>query len=465
MDDLHNASLEILEKIGMVILEDTCFRLLEDAGAEVNPTDRLVKIPGHLINEGLAKVPKGARIHYGRKPEYDFKTGDRLCFRGGTQGPYVLDLDTGIHRPATRRDLENLVRLLDAMDCIQAVMFPCSPSDIPAEFLSQQMAKVTLENTAKPIGVVAYGRKSARAVIEMAAIVTGGMEELTRRPIMQVLCEPASPLKLDHRQGENLVEFARHNLPIEMASMPAMCSTAPATLAGTIAQVNAEHLCMILIAQLVNQGTPVSLNACTGCMDPRTGTNSYGALERVLLNAAVAQLWRSLYGVETYVSAALTDSKTHDEQAGYERMMNMLLPAFVGVDMVTTLGYLESYLTISCEQVAIDNEIASMILHILDGVEVNEETLAMDVIRKVGPKHHFLAEKHTLKHVSELFIPKLANRNTRAEWTRAGEKDIARVASDTAKRILEAHRPEPLEKDIREKLRKMAGQIAADSAN
>jgi trimethylamine--corrinoid protein Co-methyltransferase len=315
---------------------------------------------------------------------------------------------------------------------------------------------VILENTAKPVGVVAFGRESARQIIDMAAVVAGGMENLTKRPTIQLLCEPISPLKLDQRQGENLVEFARHKLPIEMASMPAMCSTAPATLAGTVAQVNAEHLCMIVIAQLVNAGTPVSLNACTGCLDPRTGTNAYGAVERVLLNAAVAQLWRSFYGIETYASAALTDSKVPDQQAGYERMMNMLLPVLVGVDMITTLGYLESYLTISSEQVLIDNEIASMILRILGGVKVNDESLAVDVIGKVGPGHHFLSEKHTLNHVGELFMPKLANRSPRGKWRRAGEKDIARVARDEAKLILKTHQPEPLEKSIQDRLRKMA---------
>ena len=455
MDDIHHASLEILENTGMEVLEDSCFKVLRDAGAVVDPTSKLVKIPPHLIDEGLRKVPKGPRVHYGRSSKYDFKIGDGTFFRGGTLGPYVLDMDTGLHRLATRMDLENLVKLLDAMDCIHAIMFPCTPSDVPEGSLSRQLAGVTLENTAKPIGVVAYGRQSARDIIRMAAVVTDGIEELAKRPILQLLCEPTSPLKLDQRQGENLVEFARHRLPIEMASMPATCSTSPATLAGTIAQVNAEHLCMILVAQLSNPGTPVSLNACTGCMDPRTGTNVYGAVERVLMNAAVVQLWRSYYGLETYASAALTDSKVLDEQTGYERMMNILLPALVGVDMITTLGYLESYLTVSPEQVVIDNEIAATILRMLAGIEVDHETLAVDAIGKVGPGGHFLAEKHTLRHVGELFIPKLANRTTRADWRRAGEKDIARMARDEAKRLVQTHQPEPLGMHIRQELHRL----------
>jgi len=368
----------------------------------------------------------------------------------------VLDIDTGAQRPATKRDLEYLVRLFEAMDGIQCVMFPCSPCDIPVESLSQQIAEVALENTTKPLGMVALGRESARDIITMAAAVTGGIEELTKRPIIQLLCEPTSPLKLDQRQGESLVEFAKHRLPLEFASMPAMCSTAPATFAGTIAQLNAEHLCMILLAQLINPGTPISLNACTGCIDPRTGLNAYGAVERVILNAAVVQLWRSFYHLETYASAALTDSKTHDEQAGYERMMNILLPALVGVDMITTLGYLESYLTISPAQIVIDNEIAGMIRKILSGIEISQETLAVDIISEVGPGRHFLSQKHTLKHVGELFIPKIANRSTRAEWKRLGEKDAAQVAREEAKHVLETHQPEPLDEDIKRELHEIA---------
>jgi len=454
--DLHDASIEILERTGMVVVEDTCFRLLQDAGAVVDLASRVVKVPRYLVKEGIEKTPKGGRVHYGRTSKCDFMTGNGLFFRGGTLGPYVLDIRTGAHRPATKKDLEYLVRIFDAMEGIQCVMFPCSPCDIPVESLSQQIAEVTLENTTKPVGMVAFGRESARDIIRMAALVAGGMEELTKRPIVQLLCEPSSPLKLDQRQCENLVEFARHGLPLEMASMPAMCSTAPATYAGVIAQVNAEHLCMILLAQLINPGTPVSLNACTGCIDPKTGLNSYGAVERVLLNAAVVQLWGSFYGLETYASAALTDSKTHDEQAGYERMMNMLLPALAGVDMITTLGYLESYLTISPEQIVIDNEIADMIRKILDGMEINQETLATDVISKVGPGQHFLAQKHTLKHAGELFIPKIANRSTREEWKRRGEADVARVARREAVRVLESHQPEPLERGIQRGLHEIA---------
>ena len=464
MDVLHDASLEILENVGMVVLENTCYKLLEDAGAIVDPASKLVKISRHLVEEGLKKTPKGGRVHFARISKYDFKTGEgQLFFRGGTLGPHLIDIETGAHRSATRKDFVNLVKFLDAMDTIHAVMFPCAPCDVSAESFSQQLATLTLENTAKPIGVVAHGKKSARDIIRLSTAVAGGIEELTKRPILQLLCEPLSPLKLDERQGENLVEFAEHKLPVEIASMPAMCSTAPATMAATIAQLNAEHLCMILIAQLINPGTPISLNACAGCMDPRTGTNTYGAVERVLLNVAVVQLWRSYYGIETYASAALTDSKLPDEQAGYERMMNMLLPALAGLDMITTLGYLESYLTISFEQILIDNEIASMILRILRGVEINEETLALDVIEKVGPGQHFLAEKHTLRHVNELLLPKLANRSTRADWERGGGRDIAGLARERARLTLEAHEPEPLEKDIRKKLHEMSREVAINS--
>jgi len=220
---------------------------------------------------------------------------------------------------------------------------------------------------------------------------------------------------------------------------------------------------MILIAELVSPGVRVQVNAMPGVMDPRTGLSTYGAIERMLLQVAMIQLYRSRYGMEVFASGGVSDSKTSDEQAGYERMANMLLPALAGAYGITSLGNLESYLTVSPAQLVIDNEIAGMILRGMSGIELNDETLAVDVIRKVGPGGHFLSEKHSLKHIKELYIPELADRKTRGEWQAAGSKDILQRAKEKAKKILDAHEPEPLERGVQEELSKIVREAEREA--
>jgi len=455
IEDTHYASLEVLETVGMVVREETSLKLLEEAGADVDPKRQLAKIPQHLIQEILRKIPKGGRNHYGRKPEYDVKTGEHVCFRAGSPVPYTYDINTGEHRFATKRDLEETVRLMDGLSNVHICFQPYTISDVPAEVMPQHTAEVMLKNTEKPVGMVTFGRKGTKDFIMMAAAVVGGMKELVKRPIIEVCCEPTSPLQVDRLQLEMLIEFAVHKLPIEIAGMPTVGSTAPMSLAGTLVQANAEHLGMMLIAQLVNPEVHVQVNAMPGIMDPRTGISTYGAIERMLLQVAMIQLYRSRYGIEVFASGGVCDSKISDEQAGYERMANMLLPALAGTHGITSLGNLESYLTVSPAQLVIDNEIAGMILRGLSGIEVNDETLAVDVIKRVGPGGHFLSEKHSLDHIKELYIPELADRKTRGEWRDAGSKDILQRAKEKAKKILETHKPEPLEKEVQEELSKI----------
>ncbi len=455
VENVHYASLEVLETVGMVVSEETSLKLLEDAGANLDPKKKLVKIPQHLINETLRKVPKGGRNHHGRNPNCDVETGEHVCFRAGSPVPYTYDINTGEHRFATKKDLEDTVRLMDGLSNVHVCFQPYTISDVPAEVMVQHTAEVMLKNTEKPIGIVTFGRQGTRDFIRMAAVVVGSMEELVKRPMIEVCCEPTSPLQIDRLQLEMLIEFAVHKLPIEIASMPTVGSTAPMSLAGTLVQANAEHLCMMLIAQLVNPGVHVQVNAMPGIMDLRTGINTYGAIERMLLQVAMIQLYRSHYGIEVFASGGVSDSKISDEQAGYERMANMLLPALAGAHGITSLGNLESYLTVSPAQLVIDNEIAGMILRGQSGIEFNDDTLAVDVIRRVGPGGHFLTEKHSLQHIKELYIPELADRKTRGEWRDAGSKDILQRAKEKAKKILETHKPEPLEKEVQEELSKI----------
>lgn len=464
LDRIHDASLRILETVGVSIARnETAIKLLQDAGAIFDEKKRIAKIPAQQVESSLKKIPKGGRIYCGRNRKHDIDTDKQICFRGAATADHIYDPDTNEHRPVIKKDLMNIVRLCDALENIGIVLAP-TPHDQSARSMGQYMLEVMLNHTEKHVGVPTYGGNSTRDMIKMASIVAGGMEELTRRPIISGIVAPSSPLTLDRDLIESVIEFASHSIPIEIGGMPISGSTAPVTLAGAIAQANAENIAVAVLAQLVNDRVPLRFYAETVSLDPRTGMPCCGSVERAMMNAAMVQLCKGRYGVETWVMGGLSDSMIHDEQAGYERVMNMMLAALSGANGITVLGTLESCLTISQQQLVIDNEIAGAVRRCLRGIEVNDETLAISEIKNVGPGGHYLARKHTLQHISqEHYILRITNRKLRNQWIASGSMDIAAVARREAKRILETHMVEPLNKETQRQLSKIVHDAETNS--
>ena len=460
---IHQTSMEVLEKVGIMVHEPNAFKLLKDAGAEVDEKSRKVFIPEYLVREAVKKAPSRFTL-YARNPKYNVKIEDNRVYFGPMIGRInILDLETGKRRRTNLNDVRNLVKLADYLEnyrLIHSGAIMPHIEGVPDEIVHVIGYLESIKNTSKVVKATARGKEKARDCLKMASILAGGEEELKKKPMVYTTSNVISPLQLGREMTEGLIEYAKMRQPVDIAPEPQAGATAPITLAGLLVQQNAEALSGIVVAQLVSPGTPVFYGTCATIMDMKKGRIALGAIESGILNVATAQIAR-FYGLPRRGSAGDTESKVIDVQNGYERALNMLLAALAGINYIFYPGTLETALTVSLEQLLIDNEICGMIYRMLRGIRVDEETLAFDVIAKVGPGGHYLGQKHTLKflELGEHYIPTLSDRNTREEWERLGSKDLWKVAREKVKEILKTHQPDPLDPDIEKEMLKYIEEV------
>ncbi len=324
-DDLyriHTATLEVLERVGVRVEEENALKLLVDIGADVNLSEKIARIPQHLVDEAIRSSPRTI-LFAGRNRSRDLRLeGKRVHFGFGEGAVNVLDGETGSTRPSTKADTINAVRLADALPSIDFIMPLFSARDVPPEVLPLHDLHAALKNTEKPIMVVDFGL-DASYLIRLASVVVGGEENLKDRPILGMYSEPISPLTHGKEHTKNLMTFARHKLPIVYIPSPASGSTAPATMAGAIVQSNAETLSGNVIAQFTSKGARYIHGTDTTVFDPKTGVFPYGAPEWMLINFAMAQLGRH-YGFPTWSTGGCSDSKVLDGQATLEAGLTLL---------------------------------------------------------------------------------------------------------------------------------------------
>jgi len=459
--EIHLATLEILERIGVKVPGPKALRMLGEAGAHIDIRKKIARIPKYLIEEAIKKAPSGF-ILFGRDPKYKLRFEDRrVYFSMGGQSVNVLDLETGKRRASTLKDCENFCRLADALENIQhASSSVVRPRDVPESVAHVYELFAGFRNTTKTVDGEIYGQAIAIDGIRMASVVAGGEEELKKRPLLLGFHNPVSPLQLSEKLTEGLMVYAKYKQPILIAPEAQAGATAPVTLAGLLAQQNAEVLSGIAIAELVNPGAPVLYGTVSTIMDMKTGNLAYGAIEAGLINVATAQLAR-YYGLPSRGTGGGTESKIPDVQAGFEKAMTLMMAALAGINFIyNAAGTLESTLTASYEQTVIDNEICGMVSRALRGVEISDETLALDVIEAVGPEGQYLDQRHTLEHLKkEHYLPTIISRERRERWERAGSRDLREIAREEAKRILKEHQPEPLDRDVEENLKKIVKEV------
>ena len=446
--NIHIATLEVLEHTGVVVREERALKLLDQAGAVVDYKKNLVKIPDYLVKEAVDKTPKSFTWH-ARNPKNNLRIGgEPTKFGPGSECMNIIDLETGECRLPTKKDAEQLVRLMDALENIHINYPPASLSDVPEQVSNIYSFAITIKNTSKCTLGGASGKTNSHDYIRMTAALVGGEEELRKKPTIAGYVDPVSPLIHDKPMIEGLMEYASYGQPIFITVMALAGATGPATLAGILVQQNAEILSGLLIAHLVNPHAPVIYGTVSCPLDMQTGVSSTGSPEAGLLSAAAAQIAR-YYGIPSDVGAQ-SNAKVPDAQASYEKTMSLIMAVMAGADFIDLFaGSMESYLTTSYEQMVIDNELAGMALRCAEGIEVNAETMAKDVIDRVGPGGHYLADKHTLEWFrKEHYRPKLSDRKTRVDWEKSGGKDIREEARNRAKEILATHEPEPIDPTI-----------------
>jgi len=448
LGSIHSSTLEILERTGVRVDEENALKLLKDAGATVDFKSRIVKIPRRLIEEVTKKARKNVTL-CGRDPKHDVVLGEgKVHIMTESTGINVLDMDTGEVRTATKKDIEDSARLADALENINIYSIMVDALDYPEPIMSLEEIDAMFNNTTKHIDTGALGTEMSMDMIRMAAAVAGGFEELKKRPIIDFMQTPVSPLIHERKNTEGIIQCAKYEVPIIILNMAQAGGTAPMTLAGLMCVVNAEILSGMLIAYLVNPKVPLVYGTTSVVLNQRfsSGPSIFGLMEEALISSATAQLAK-YYGFGCVTGAGFGAHTTTDSrEVGFLAALSMVFPALMGADILYGVGLIDEAKTLAYEELVIGNEVAGMVFRGNRGFEVNEETLAKDVISKIGQGGNFLYEKHTLTHLAkEVFIPKI--------FDSPRLKDVLQTARAKAKEIMSTHRPEPLDKDVKEQLR------------
>ncbi|MDY7040333.1 MAG: trimethylamine methyltransferase family protein [Chloroflexota bacterium] len=446
VQQIHEASLAILERTGVQVEEPEALRLFTEAGANVE--GNRVRLPSALIEDAVDQAPSRV-VLAGRDPDDDLiLEGARVHIGTGGAALSVLDLETGKIRKAVLRDVADMARIVDALDNIHFYLLPIYPTDMPKETVEINKYYVALANTTKHVQAGIYTIQGIRDVVEMCEHISGGAEPLRERPIVSFITSwMVSPLKFATDVTTLLIETCRQRIPVVLSAAPMAGSTAPVTLAGMLAQLNAEQLAGLALTQLVQPGCPVLIGPIPATADMRSGKYLGGSVELGMGNAAITQM-AHFYQVPIYNSAGMTESKVPDIQAGIEKTQSVIQVALAGANFIHhAAGMLEDMSTIAYEQFVIDNEMLGMAMRAVRGIEVNDDTLALDVIDRVGPGGHYLMDEHTVRYMrGELYYPSAVfDRKGREMWEKAGATDAWTRAKEIARRILTEHQPEALD--------------------
>ncbi|MDA3790301.1 MAG: trimethylamine methyltransferase family protein [Desulfobacula sp.] len=447
---IHLASLEILERTGVQVMLPEALDLLEKAGAWIL-SDNMVKIPSHLVEEALRSAPSRITI-YDRNgsPAMRFE-GLNTHFGPGTDTTFVMDIETGERRSTKGQDVARVARLCDALPNIDFVasMGGVSPEECDPNLSDRHNFALMLNNTTKPILFTSWSLEGLKDIHRMASVVCGSKKALEQKPFLIHYAEPITPLQHAPESLQKLLFCAENFIPCAYVSAPIMGATSPVTVAGTLALQTAEFLSGLVISQLKRKGAPILYGGGGTPMDMKTSVNVYSGPEAFLVHVAGKEM-ATYYGLPDFNTGGCSDAKVLDQQAAAEASVSLMQASMAGSSMVHDVGYLESGLTASYEMLVLSDELIDMLKYILKGVTVDAESLATDIINKVGPRGNYLQEKHTVQNFRNIWYPKLFNRANHERWKEGGGKDLWKVLNERVKTILGEHKPEPLAKNVME---------------
>jgi trimethylamine--corrinoid protein Co-methyltransferase len=455
IERIHETSLKIMENIGIVFNYAPAREILAHHGARVE--GETARFSRSLVEENLKTVPSSFTL-YARDPKKNVTVDTRHIAFAGTSGPpFVLDLDNG-RRAATLNDFIKIVKLCQNMNIDIQGYIPCEPTDVADDIKHNVMTYNELKYSDKPIMGSVQGYDSSMQSIKMAALVFGGLGAIKEKPVMASIPCTLTPLGYDGKSSGAIIAYAETGQPQLVNSLSISGATTPATVAGTVALQNAEILAGIVLAQCVNPGTPIVYSASASNADMRTVALTIGSPEDAIFSLVNGQLAK-YYNIPCRISGALSDSKLMDSQAAYESTFTLMMAAMAGGNFILhSAGIIETYNCVSFEKLMIDNEIIGMIKRIDKGVEVNDETLAYDVIEEVGPMGEFITHEHTLEYFrSEFYIPFLSDRKNFDRWKTEGSVPIERRANAKWKEMLDAYEEPELPADVDAALRKFCG--------
>jgi trimethylamine--corrinoid protein Co-methyltransferase len=447
---LHWASLEILERVGVRLYHQEAVDLLRKAGAQVEDGNLVYISPG-LVEKALVTAPKRIVLcnRHG-KPVMPLE-GDRCYYGPGSDTLNIIDHRSGERRKPVLQDIVEGTVLCDALPDVDFVMSMVVPSDVDQAIADRYQMEAMLSNTIKPIIIVTYDLKGLADAVAMAEAVVGGSEVLRRKPLVGCYINVTTGLSHNQEALEKLLFLADKNLPALYIPVSTSGVCSPATAAGSIAIDNAGMLAGLVLSQLQREGSPfVAPGMQHSLLDLRTLVSSYCEPER-----GIAQALGRFYGLPRFALGGASESKVVDQQAGIEAALTLMTESLSGGNIIHDMGYLESGLTFSFAQLAICQEIVSWIKAFTRGIEVSDETLALDLIAKLRDEGNYLETDHTMDHYRDRWYPELFERGSYDSWLDGGGKDLGERASEFVEQVLTEHEPEALPDHVREQLRRI----------
>ena len=443
LQELVDGALHVLETIGPEVHHEAAREILKEAGAWVDGVR--VRIPSYLVRRALETAPRSFTI-FARdgNREHDIRIGPgRAYFGPGPTPPNFIDVETQERRLYVRSDAEIVAKVCDALPNIDFVESLGTVSDVHSDLAATYEFATMFPNTTKPIVAWSYGLDDAEDIHQMAIAAAGGQTAFEQRPNYIHYCEPLSPLVANEEALDKLIFCANKRVPVIFTPIPIAGGTGPITAAGNIIQAAADSWVGLVIAQHLRPGLPFFMGSVLSVMDMSAMILSYGAPELSLMMAGLTELAHYV-GLPVWQTGGCTDSKTLDEQAALEGALSVYFSALTEGDLCHDVGYTESGMTGSILQTVMMDEAIGYARRITRGIEVNEDTLAVDVIHNVGPNGHYLYEKHTHRHYkTEFWYPNLSDRRNYEEWEELGATTMRERVIARTQDLLATHQPVP----------------------
>jgi trimethylamine--corrinoid protein Co-methyltransferase len=458
---IHKTVLKVIEEVGFQVNSQDALRYFKQAGAIDGDGDNVIRMPASKVMELLETAPSEVRL-CGQDEKNDVILGGNKVYAGtGGTALYIYEPDTENKRLATVEDLKKIAKLVDNMENIHLYMLPTYPSELPVEQVDVNRFFAGLSNSSKHIMGGVYTIEGVEQVIKMAGMIAGSEEALRKRPLVSMIACVMSPLKMDAHYGDLLISIASKGIPVICPSEPLCGATSPVTLAGNLVVQTVDSLMGVVLSQIVNPGTPAIFGSVATNTDLRDLRYLAGSVEMGLLNAGGAQM-AQYYKLPFYATGGMTDSKVLDAQSGYESAITTLMCGLAGANFIhDSAGLMEFAMTVSYEKFVIDNEIIGMMMRAVEGIKVDDDTLAYDVISQVGPGGNFVTSKHTRRYMrSEHYQPLLSDRESREDWESKGKLMTWERAAEIVRQIEEGEGyslPGDIERKIRAEIPGITG--------
>lgn len=438
IERIHDASLEILEEVGLKVRYEPARDLFKEHGCLVD--GERVKFPRAVVEKYRKLVPSTFTFH-ARDPKFD-KTipNDSPVIVTASSAPDIIDPVTGHERRAESSDIARIAHLINELPGYDVFSISTLADDAPADQFTISRLYPSIKYCLKPIRVTTTNMKDTNSVMEMAYMVAGGREAYKEHPFLtHHYCPVVSPLTMDHLSTENVMFFAREGLPVYPTIVPNAGLTSPMSMSGSLVQGNAEFLAGLMLMQMSKEGTPTIYATLGTVADMRSGAYTSGAIECGMLHMAFSQLAR-FYNVPCGGYIGLTNSKLNDAQAGYETGMSGIAGLLSGMDMFNIGGLIDALKTFDFAKAVIDDEMALMMKRMKRGISFNEEDLAVDLIKEIGPGGSFITAKHTINRMkTEAVMTKIADRDARTIWEKKGATDTQARAMKKVKDVMAAN--------------------------